>query len=261
MRRIHIVGVNPRTGTTLLAECMRLCFRIDRSAAHEERLYRLRRCAGISLTKAPQDLRYLAPRLWLDPRFHAICMVRDPRDTVISKHGSMPDDYWVHTSIGRFKEGWNLVQRHANHPRFLWIKYEDLIARPDEVQDRIAARFPFLSKTGRFSDFHSRGDVSVGSQLALNGVRPIDRDNHGKWTAHKERLREKLEEGGRIDDELIQLGYEADRDWMARHGIHLTAAAGTNDTERARRHRRDRFRSNRSAITAALCARLGLDIG
>ena len=261
MRRIHIVGVNPRTGTTLLAECMRLCFEIERSAAHEERLHRLRRCTGVYLTKTPQDLRYLAPRLWLDPRLHAICMVRDPRDTVISKHGSEPDDYWKHTSIGRFKEGWALVQRHADHPRFLWIKYEDLIARPDEVQDRIAARFPFLRKTGRFSEFHSMGEVSAGSQLALNGVRPIDGGNRGKWMAHKDRLREKLEEGGPIDDELIQLGYEVDRDWMAKHGIHLSAGAGTNDVERARRYSRDRRRNIMSAIVAAFYARVGIDIG
>jgi len=261
MHRLHIVGVNPRTGTTLLAECMRLCFEIERSAEHEERLYRLRRCRGVYLTKTPQDLRYLGLRLKLDPRFHAICMVRDPRDTVISKHGSQPDDYWMHTSIGRFRQGWALVRRHQDHPRFLWLKYEDLIADPDEVQRRIAVRFPFLRMTGRFSDFHRRGTVSGPSQLALNGVRPIDRSNQGKWTEHTDRLQEKLEEGGAIDDELVELGYEVDRGWATRHGIVLSAAAGSRDTELARRYSRDRFRSARSAVVAAAFARLGIDIG
>lgn len=261
MHRLHIVGVNPRTGTTLLAECMRLSFEIERSAEHEEPLHRLRRCRGVYLTKTPQDLRYLGLRLRIDPRFHAICMVRDPRDTVISKHGSQPDDYWMHTSIGRFKEGWELVRRHAGHPRFLWLKYEDLIADPDAVQQRIAARFPFLTRSGRFSDFHTRGEVSGPSRLALNGVRPIDGSNRGKWVGHKDRLQQMLERDGTIDDELLELGYESDRDWMARHDIVLSDAPGGKDPELGERYRRERFRAARSAVAAATFARLGIDIG
>ena len=38
MERLHIVGLGPRTGTTLLAECMATCFEIDAFEPHEASL-------------------------------------------------------------------------------------------------------------------------------------------------------------------------------------------------------------------------------
>jgi hypothetical protein len=259
VHRIHIVAVNPRTGTTLLAECMRLSFDIALSETHEKRIHHLRHCRGVYLTKTPRDLYFLDLRLKLDPRFYAICMMRDPRDTVVSKHGSRPDEYWSLTSLSRFKEGWQIIQRYADHPRFMWVKYEDLIAHPDEVQDRIARRLPFLRRTGRFSDFHKHATISAASSRALNGVRPIDGENRGKWLNHIDRLKQKLDEDGPIDDELIALGYETDRNWMAAAGIQLEADRRVPSPFVP--SRKEVLRISAAAVTAAACARLGLDIG
>ena len=41
MRRIHIVGCGPRTGTTLMAELMGTCFDINASCQHEESVFAL----------------------------------------------------------------------------------------------------------------------------------------------------------------------------------------------------------------------------
>jgi hypothetical protein len=259
VHRIHIVAVNPRTGTTLLAECMRLSFDIALSEKHEKRLHHLRHCRGVYLTKTPRDLYYLDLRLKLDPRFYAICMMRDPRDTVVSKHGSRPDEYWSLTSLSRFKEGWQIIQRYAHHPRFMWIKYEDLIERPDEVQGRIARRLPFLRQTGRFSDFHTHATISADSSRALNGVRPIDGRNRGQWLNHVDRLKQKLDEDGPIDDELIAIGYETDPNWMAATGIQLNADRRV--AAPFSRRRKAAWRASVAAVTAAACARLGLNIG
>ena len=55
-QRIHIVGVSPRTGTTLLAECMVACMNIDAFEAHEASVSRLRLGPRVYLTKRPADL-------------------------------------------------------------------------------------------------------------------------------------------------------------------------------------------------------------
>lgn len=260
MQRVHIVGVNPRTGTTLLAECMRLSFEIARSEEHEASMFRLRRCNGVYLTKSPQDLDHVRLRLALDPRFHVICMVRDPRDVVVSRHGKSSDAYWSRTSLGRFRERWALAKQLLDHPRFMVVKYEDLIARPDEVQRQIAERFGFLVSTGKFSAFHERGEISEESRLALNGIRPIDATNRAKWTGHLDRLQAQLTEHGAIDEELFALGYETDAGWMTRYDLVAGPATGRPGGPPGRSWRR-RFASLATALLCAGYARLGVDIG
>ena len=67
--RIHIVGISPRTGTTLLAECMVACMKIDAFESHEASVSRLRLGARVYLTKRPADLLAIGPRLRFDPDF------------------------------------------------------------------------------------------------------------------------------------------------------------------------------------------------
>lgn len=45
--------------------------------------------------KRPGDLLAAAPRLAVDSHFHVICLIRDPRDVVVSRHGKDHDKYWV----------------------------------------------------------------------------------------------------------------------------------------------------------------------
>jgi hypothetical protein len=69
MERIHVVGAGPRTGTTLLAECMVSCFAIDAFEPHEASLCRHKKNVGVYLTKNPVDLHIVSPRLSI-----GICM-------------------------------------------------------------------------------------------------------------------------------------------------------------------------------------------
>jgi Sulfotransferase family len=214
MKRIHIVGLNPRTGTTLLAECMRVCFDIDGYEEHEAPLYKMRWGKSIYLTKNPQDLFYMKWRFFLDPRVTVICMVRDPRDVVVSKHGKDPDNYWMFTNLGRWKERHRLLRCYIPHDRIVVIRYEDLIENPDDVQNYIASKIKYLKKKRPFSQFHHGSDFSRESSLALKGVRPIDKDNVSKWRAHLPRLRQQLVDYGPITEELIDWGYERDDSWL-----------------------------------------------
>jgi hypothetical protein len=211
MERIHVVGVGPRTGTTLLAECMAACFEIDAVEPHEAPLTAHRRNAEIYLTKRPLDLAFVGPRLRLDRHFHVLCMLRDPRDAVVSRHGSDYTRYW--TPLGIWK--WQIahVRRFLPHPRFLLLKYEDFVSDPDRVQRTISERLPFLRRRALFSSFHEVASPSDRSIAALGGVRPISEARIGNWRHHLPRLAGQIEAFGALGAELIEFGYEPDTAW------------------------------------------------
>ena len=212
MKRIHIVGISPRTGTTLLAECMRICFDIDRYEQHEASLNTLSYGSSIYLTKNPQDIMYMSLRFSLDPRLTVICMVRDPRDIVVSRHGNNPKKYY--TSLGKYKYWSKQVDRYSSNNRFIIIRFEDLISDPNGVQDYIMSRIPYLVKRKSFSEFHINAEVSDKSSRALNGFRPIDKVNLSKWRNHLPRLSEQVSQYGDITTDVINYGYEKDDRWI-----------------------------------------------
>ena len=213
MKRIHIVGLSPRTGTTLMAECMAACFEIDAFEPHEAALTRVRRDANVYLTKSPDDLLSIAPRLQFDRHFHVICMMRDPRDVVVSRHGRRPSHYW--TPLRIWKRRAQATDKLMGRTRFLMIRYEDFVREPDATQMLIQRHMPFLAPKQRFSEYHAVADPSPESLRALNGVRAIDAASIGRWRDHLPRLAGQLQRHGPITRELIEFGYEQDASWLA----------------------------------------------
>jgi len=214
MKQIHIVGVSPRTGTTLMAEAIKTCFRIDYYTTHEDRLFT--RAPGrpdIFLTKNPKDVMIAGPSLKVDPDLYVICMLRDPRDIICSKHKKDPGRYWASLRY------WNMYSREAErlqqYPRFLLVRYEDFVSNPDKVQGMLSERIPFLEKKASFSDYHNVASVSDSSDKALSGVRPINPTSVGRWKDHKERIAGQLKLHGSIAGDLIRFGYEEDDQWQS----------------------------------------------
>ena len=73
MKRIHIVGCGPRTGTTLMAQMAIASFEIDRYTDHEDTIYTWpTRKADIYLTKHPHDVLVVEPTLRLIPNLYVI---------------------------------------------------------------------------------------------------------------------------------------------------------------------------------------------
>lgn len=211
MHRIHVVGVSARSGTTLMAECMRICFDIDGYEKHESPLWKMRRGISIYLTKSPQDIMYMGPRFALDPRLTIICMMRDPRDVVVSKHRKGPGQYF--TSLGRWKYRNNFIGKHIHHDRFILVKYEDFIKNPDAIQNYLMSRIKYLKKTRSFSEFHENSGISEKSAEALGGIRPFNQNNTSNWKKHLPRLVDQINKYGKITDDLIHYGYEKDGRW------------------------------------------------
>lgn len=213
MERIHVVGVSPRTGTTLIAECMCACFEIDAFEEHESPLDKHRHNVRVYLTKNPRDLHIVGPRQRLDRHFHVIAMVRDPRDIIASVHRRRPGRYWA--PLRFWKERIGIVRRLAQHKRFILIRYEDLVRSPDLVQDELTRRMPFLRKKALFSEFHQIASPATKSLRALGPLRAIEPNSIGNWRNHLPRIKGQIARHGSISQDLIDFGYERDEEWLS----------------------------------------------
>lgn len=213
--RIHIVGCGPRTGTTLMAEMAIACWAIDLYTEHEDSIYtRPSRQANIFLTKRPRDVLVVEPMLRLLPNLYVIYMLRDPRDTIASKHRKDPDHYWA--SLRYWKAYSPYGRKLQAHPRFITVRYEDLVQQPDEVQAYLMQRMPFLQQRASFSRYHEFAQPSKCSLDALCGIRPIASSSVGKWRKHLSRVTGQLKLHGEqaIASDLIEYGYESDESWL-----------------------------------------------
>jgi hypothetical protein len=102
-----------------------------------------------------------------------------------------------------------------DHPRYLVVRYEDLVHDPDAVQRRIAGAFDFLAPRGLFSRFPDGADVHERAQVSLNGVRSIDTTSLQRWRDQLPRIRGELIRHPEMQDWLLRLGYEKDDAWSA----------------------------------------------
>ncbi|MGH8503903.1 MAG: sulfotransferase family protein [Gammaproteobacteria bacterium] len=214
-RRIHIVGTSARSGTTLMMQLLVNCFAIDKHCHHEQHIFRgTRPDYHIYCSKHPADIDGAGALLAVDPDLWIICMVRDPRDTVVSKHKRFPDMYWG-ANLGQWKKSYRIAERLAGHPRFFTVRYESLVSDPNRAQTELMRGMPFLRKRADFSQFHQVArPTSWRAERALGGVRPITTRSIGAWRAHKPRLAAQLALHGDISDELVELGYEKDDAWL-----------------------------------------------
>jgi hypothetical protein len=213
MKRIHIVGCGPRSGTTLMAELMIACMNIDAHGVHEDSIHcPPPRGSRIFLTKKPVDILVVEPVLRVCPCLHVIYLLRDPRDMVCSRHGKASDRYW--SSLTFWKTYTPHGRRLAGHRRFIAVRYEDLVADPDGVQSQLVERMPFLEKKALFSSFHKMSSPSKDSLDALGGVRPVSVSSVGSWRRHLPRVAGQLRLHGPITEDLIEYGYEKDDSWL-----------------------------------------------
>ena len=92
-KRVHVVGLSPRSGTTLMVELLVASYETDWHAEHEMSIFdRPGAKNGIFCSKNSPDLLVIRRLLWIDSNLWAINMVRDPRDIVVSKHQNDPSN-------------------------------------------------------------------------------------------------------------------------------------------------------------------------
>ncbi|UCF19792.1 MAG: sulfotransferase [Gemmatimonadota bacterium] len=213
MKRIHVVGSGPRSGTTLMVELLVNGFEIDGYPEHEMGIFkRPRGDYGIFLSKRPRDVETVRPLLAVDPDLWVIYMLRDPRDVVVSRHKGADGMYYATLHMWKISHAY--ARKAANHPRFLTVRFEDLVREPERIQRRLMTEMPFLKKRAEFADFDQVARPSEKSRRALGGVRALSSSRVGAWRDHKPRLAAQLELHGPVTDELVELGYEKDGSWL-----------------------------------------------
>ena len=211
-KHLHIVACSPRSGTTLLHEAMVTCFDVDRHFDHELRFNLVSGAPGeIVLTKRPKDTLYIQSLLADYTDFYVIYVLRDPRDVIVSRHGKDRDMYY--SNIRLWRELHALARPLADHPRFLTIRYEDFVSRPDEAQRAIEERFPWLTRRYAFSEYHQHAVVSEKSKLAMHSVRPIAPTSIGRWRDNLARIKGQQQVHGSLTPDLIECGYETSSEW------------------------------------------------
>ena len=212
VKRLHIVGC-PRSGTTLLMELVSTCFDSSGYCAHELSIFEpLENPGPLYFSKQPNDIKQIGHIFHRDPGLNIIYLGRDPRAVMTSKHRENPGQYFCNYRV--WSECDRAAQRYWEHPRFLPLRYEDLVTRPDEVQKGICAHFDFMESRYPFSEYHLHATPSGDASRAMNGLREIDLDSLAKWRQHLPRVAEQLQRHPALANDLVRLGYEPDRRWL-----------------------------------------------
>lgn len=219
--RTHILVTGfPRSGTTLLQLMLENSLPEARRFGRETAGWRAATYAwrnhAVIISKMPHDIF----RLDALRRFYArrpatlriILMLRDPRDLVTSQRKlGGPEGYCVSTE--RWRNYYNAFLAERNREDCLVVRYEDLVANPDEQQRRIE-QFTGETMPGPFSGFHQveRPDFQTDT---LNGLRPLETNLVRRWAApeHRPRIMQMLDELPELPQALVELGYETNTDW------------------------------------------------
>jgi hypothetical protein len=211
-RHLHIVACSPRTGTTLLHEVIVTCFKIDKHYDHEIRFHLVTGEDGqLVITKRPKDTMYMPAVLDDDPELFVIYLLRDPRDTICSRHGKDKSIYYSNIRLWRQMHGY--ARQMQGHERFLEVRYEDFVSNPDATQQMIMKHFPWLEKKHAFSEYHEYAQVSEKSRTAMHSVRPIAPTSVGRWRQNLGRIKAQQMIHGSLTPELIECGYEDSDAW------------------------------------------------
>jgi len=214
MKRLHVVGCH-RSGTTLIFELLTTCFEHEAHCEHEKTVFNPPEdhVNALYLSKKPSDITHIHRVFRGDPDLYVIYMMRDPRAVVTSVHPSRGDVYF--SSFGRWQRYEHAAKPLKGHPRFLEIRYEDLVREPDAVQDRIARRFPFLVKRHAFSEFDKHARTSGPAEISLRGLRPVSDTRLSGWREHLPRLAFQVQRHPSLTAALIEHGYEPDDKWLS----------------------------------------------
>ncbi|MDR3505579.1 MAG: sulfotransferase [Acidocella sp.] len=215
-QRIHIIGP-PRSGTTLMHTLFSVCMGVDGVTSREERIWRrMPHGERVLVTKCPGEERFARPLLKFDRDLWFVFMLRDPRDLIVSQHGSEPGRYW--SNLRTWYEALAVYELIKGHPRFIVVRYEDLVRTPDKVQQNLLRRLPFLQNAVPFSRYqeHIPQGVRQSAQTlqAMRGIRAVSSEHVGAWRQHLPRVKAHISRYPDLPAWLINLGYEQDTGWL-----------------------------------------------
>lgn len=168
----------------------------------------------ISTDPVPEELRFQElERLLDDGAVHAVCMVRDPRGALLSRNPMYkPHTYQNQPAI--WLRAARAIHRLGYHRNVLVVRFEDLLASPDFIQQQLVWRFGFKRRLP-FSRCWVDFDLDdVGSVRAMHGARPMDPSRAEPWktasSADREHLRRAFDQAPEMVEWMERFGYVFD---------------------------------------------------
>lgn len=194
-------------------ELMATCFRSSEYCAHEMSIFEpLEQTGDVYFSKQPNDIKQLKHIFARDQNLYVIYMGRDPRAVITSEHKESPDQYFCNYRV--WSECDRASQYYLGHPRFLHLRYEDLVADPDSAQDVIKSQFNFLHYQHPFSEYQKFAEPSEAASTAMNGLREVNTSSVDKWREHLPHLAKQYQLHPELADDLIRLRYEPNQSWL-----------------------------------------------
>ena len=158
------------------------------------------------------------PMLVLNHPVRPVIMVRDPRSVITSKMGNTGDYFMdLYTFAARKSKSVGLmhvvlaIAHYMVNGGALIVKYEDLGANPNEVQNRVGDYWG-LEYNREWSGYPWDLPEEHKWVDKLNGYRPIDAGHD--WRDHRGRVNSVLSAHPELQLILELLGYEQDMDWI-----------------------------------------------
>ncbi|MEC3862660.1 hypothetical protein VK792_15320 [Mesobacterium sp. TK19101] len=189
IKRILVRGC-PRSGNTMLYVMLCSCFENVAQVRGEKVPVDalVSNFKKVAVAKYPRPVtpkilgeHYEAAREFIDnPPEDAlmIFIVRDPRDALMSKHGSFGSEPFLKSAAGWFGV-MDEIQKVRDRDNVLVLRFEDIVADADKIQQQIAEASG-LTIAGSFSNFNEMVEKSDTMSLTdhnigeLNGLRPLD---------------------------------------------------------------------------------------
>ena len=154
-----------------------------------------------------------------------VIILRDPRDVLASLNHGRGAEHGGRLKPTLFNiRNWRKSAAFAlhlqDHPRFLWLRYEDLVTRPREVLDRLAT---FLDVEPFADRLFSEGIRDQSGQLWLGNSshQPHRGIDASSVASHRETLPPDVTRyvDATCWTELRRLGYETDVEWAEAPGV------------------------------------------
>ncbi|MDT9225495.1 MAG: class I SAM-dependent methyltransferase [Limnospira sp. PMC 1279.21] len=215
IKRVYIRGC-PRSGNTLILYMCRAGFKNSHILEEQEIPVKEKSFADkVTFGTFPSPHTSPHRKIWAehfldDEDAGIIFMLRDPRDVLLSDHGLKPGQPWI-GDPQRWIDNAVLLQKLESHPRVIPVKFEELLTKPNEVQEKIAKAFG-LEIGVPFSECWKHFAMPTLNNLqSLKGIRPLDSTRIGNWKGDNEKsnyVTNKLQAQSKIFALMDHFGYD-----------------------------------------------------
>jgi len=183
---------------------------------------------GPTLSKDPKDLfdivQIVKKSREIGKELYVICLVRDVRDVLTSKHPAKPDDYMISyddsafTAVPGLKEfyHWMYILGGMRRVNRVFITYEQLVSDPDMVRELLTAFLREEPERNWLGFWQDQEGLMIKNEGRFDKCRgALLKEWVGRWRhmEHRGRILEEFGKHFELRKMLVDLGYEDSDQW------------------------------------------------